>query len=64
MELELGKRTVVITGASKGIGLACAIAFAREGARVVGISRDLANLHAAQEQLASLGDNMGVIIQS
>lgn len=60
VDLELGHRVVVISGASKGIGLACAIAFAREGARVVGISRDPANLHAAQEHLALLGLAMAV----
>ncbi len=46
---------LLITGASKGIGLACAMAFASEGARVVGISRDLAHLHAAQHDLQREG---------
>ncbi|WEN13596.1 SDR family oxidoreductase [Rhodanobacter sp. AS-Z3] len=56
----MSDRTVVITGASKGIGLACAMAFAREGARVVGISRDPENLRLAQQQLAALGSVMAV----
>ncbi|MGY3038929.1 NAD(P)-dependent dehydrogenase (short-subunit alcohol dehydrogenase family) [Rhodanobacter sp. TND4EL1] len=60
MDLELTERTVVITGGSKGIGLACAIAFAREGARVIGVSRDPSNLGAAQEQMAALGLAMAV----
>ena len=60
MDFELHDKIVVITGASKGIGLACATAFAREGAKVVGISREPANLHAAQAQLASLDMAMAV----
>jgi len=47
MELGLKDRTVVVTGASKGIGLACVHAFAAEGARVAMISRSRANLDAA-----------------
>ena len=60
MDLQLSGRTAVVTGASKGIGLACAAALAREGATVVGISRSLANLEAAVEQLASEGLKMDV----
>ena len=47
MELGLTDRIVVVTGASKGIGLACVHAFAAEGARVAMISRSQANLDAA-----------------
>lgn len=60
MDLGLSARVVVITGASKGIGLACAFAFAREGAKVVGVSRDLAHLHAAQHDLQREGLHMDV----
>ena len=34
MDLQLQDRHVLITGGSKGIGLACALGFLREGARV------------------------------
>lgn len=47
MDLQLKDRIVVVTGASKGIGWACAEAFAREGSRVVLVSRNRANLDAA-----------------
>jgi len=60
MDVGLTGRVVVITGASKGIGLACAMAFAREGAKVVGISRDIAHLHAAQHDLQREGLHMDV----
>lgn len=60
MDVGLEGRIVLIAGASKGIGLACAQAFAREGARVVGVSRQLAHLHAAQHELQRDGLHMDV----
>jgi NAD(P)-dependent dehydrogenase (short-subunit alcohol dehydrogenase family) len=47
MELDLRDKVVVVTGASKGIGYACAEAFAAEGAKLALVSRSRANLDAA-----------------
>lgn len=55
MDLGLTGKVVLITGGSKGIGFACARAFASEGAKVAIVSRDPANLARAREQLAAAG---------
>ena len=54
MDLELKGKTVLITGASKGIGLACAKAFAREGCDLHLAARDPAKLEAAKTEIASV----------
>jgi len=51
MDLNLRDKHVLITGGSKGIGLACAQAFLEEGAKVTLVSRDTANLNAARQTL-------------
>jgi NAD(P)-dependent dehydrogenase (short-subunit alcohol dehydrogenase family) len=53
MNLNLDGKCVLITGGSKGIGLACAAAFAHEGARVAICSRSQANLDAALHTIPS-----------
>ena len=55
MDLELSGKVVLISGGSKGIGLACAHAFAREGAKVAIASRSADNLAAARGQLEEAG---------
>ncbi len=55
MNLDLQDKVVLITGGSKGIGLACAHAFAAEGARVAIASRDAAHLATAASQLQQAG---------
>ena len=51
METGLKGKTVLITGGSKGIGLACAKAFAAEGANLHIASRDAAKLAEAKAEI-------------
>jgi len=53
MDLQLTQKHVLITGGSKGIGLACAETFLNEGARVTLVSRDRINLDAAIKTLSA-----------
>ena len=55
MDLGLAGRVVLVTGGSKGIGLACAEAFGAEGARVAICSRSEENLAAAVRRLSERG---------
>ncbi len=58
MNISFDAAVVLITGASKGIGFACAQAFAQAGATVVGVSRSQANLDAARANLQKQGLDM------
>lgn len=51
MDLELGGLHVLITGGSRGIGLACAHLFLQEGARVTLVGRTQAHLDEARAHL-------------
>lgn len=60
MNLELEGAVTLIAGASKGIGLACARAFAQAGARVVGVARDAGTLAEARQQMQRDGLAMAI----
>jgi len=74
MQLDLAGLPVIITGAASGIGRACALAFAAEGARVgaidrdavtlpgvVGVSADVTDEAALAAAVDSLADELGGI---
>ena len=51
MDLELASRTYIVSGGSKGLGLATAEALVREGAKVVLLSRDEPRLQSVADRL-------------
>ena len=53
MDLGLKDKKVLITGGSKGIGLACAKAFIAEGAKVALVSRSQENLAHAKKSVGN-----------
>jgi len=53
MDLQLTGKRAVVTGGSKGIGKACALALAREGCDVALIARTQADLDAAAAEIAA-----------
>lgn len=55
MQLQMKGRNALVTGASKGIGLAICKAFIGAGANVAVVARNQAGLDAAQEELAKAG---------
>jgi 3-oxoacyl-[acyl-carrier protein] reductase len=56
MDLHLAGKSVLITGASKGIGLACAHGFAAEGCNLHLTSRTKADLDKAREAIRAKHD--------
>ena len=52
---RLSNKVAVITGAGTGVGRACMTIFAREGAKVVGVSRTQSNLDETLRQVRAAG---------
>lgn len=59
MDLQLKDAHVLVTGASRGIGLACVREFLREGARVSLVARGADNMARVIEELRPLGTVAG-----
>lgn len=62
MDLGLRGKVAVVTGGSKGIGLATARTFLQEGARVAICARGEEQLQAALEELSGEGEVMGLCV--
>lgn len=58
MDLKLGDKTVILTGASKGIGLAALRTFAAEGARVIAAARGVQALESEVAALSAAGHDV------
>lgn len=64
MDLGLKGRKAVVTASSQGIGKACALELAREGADVLLCARGREALEAAREEVAKAGGGRAVAVQA
>lgn len=61
MDLGIAGRVALVTGASKGIGRACAVALATEGCEVALVARGAPGLEAAAAQLRGAGAKVSIV---
>ncbi len=61
---RLTSKVAVITGAARGIGLACATAFAREGAVVIATDIDVAGVEAVASAIGPRAIGRGLDVRS
>ncbi len=64
MELGLKDKVAIVSASSKGLGKACAIGLAREGAKVVICARNLTELEKAKTEIEDNSNNDVLAIQA
>ncbi len=64
MDLGLKDKIAIVTASSKGLGKACAVGLAREGAKVVICARNLTDLEKAKAEIENSSNNDVLAVQA